>query len=112
MFRKPVSLMILAIACLMPAAAHVPADAADALKQSAEYQQSAELVVVNSTSVWISVFVDDVRTCSIPPGDQGVDFVSVGYHNFRAETLDGTQRFASRYDYLGENGATWTITEE
>jgi|GEM_PF-4158575 len=74
--------------------------------------QDAEFVLVNNTSVWLSLFIDGSRSVSVPPGDQGVDLVTPGNHNFRAETLDGTGRYVTHSGYVPPEGKTWTVSEE
>lgn len=73
-------------------------------------KQQAEFVLVNSTSSWLSLFVDGRRTISVPPGDRGVTLIWPGTYRFRAQTPDG--RRVERSGYVGLAGQTWTITEQ
>lgn len=74
-------------------------------------QGSAEFVLVNNTSVWLSLYIDGQRSVSVAPGDRGVDFVRVGFHRFEVVTLDGTDRRCTRSGEVGPEGSSWTIGE-
>ena len=73
-------------------------------------QENAEFVLKNETPLWLSLFIDGKRTVSVPPGDRGVVLVTPGNHNFKAVTLDGTNRSATRSGHVSAAGITWTIT--
>jgi hypothetical protein len=72
---------------------------------------TAAFVLVNNTSTWLSLYIDGSRSVSVPPRDRGVDYVKVGFHNFKAVTLDNTGRSVSRSGNIGPGGMTWTIDE-
>lgn len=74
-------------------------------------QGSAEFVLVNNTSVWLSLYIDGQRSVSVAPGDRGVDIVRVGFHRFEVVTLDGTDRRCTRSGEVGPEGKSWTIDE-
>jgi len=81
--------------------------------QAAEYvAEETEFVLVNDTSTWLSLYIDGVKSVSVPPGDRGVDLISPGYHNFRAETIDDTGRYTTHSGYVPPEGKTWTVSEE
>ena len=71
---------------------------------------SAQFVLVNNTSVWLSLFIDGRRSVSVPPGDQGVDAVTPGYHTFKAVTLDGSGRSVTHSGNVPAEGVQWTVT--
>lgn len=72
-------------------------------------QSETEFRLVNSTSVWLTLYVDGTRSCSAPPGDQCVDLVVPGRHNVMAEAPDG-RSISNSFD-VPPGGFTWTITE-
>jgi hypothetical protein len=88
-----------------------PGNPLAAAKLPEQVHASAEFVLRNQTTVWLSLYVDGRRTVSVPPGDQGTVLVVPGHHNFSAVTLDGTGRSVARSGRVSSNGATWTVTE-
>jgi hypothetical protein len=70
----------------------------------------AEFVLINATSQWLTLYIDGRKSVSVPPGDRGVDLITVGNHTFRAVTPDG--RYATHQGYVPPEGKTWTVTEK
>jgi len=70
---------------------------------------TAEFLMINATSVWLTLYVDGERSCSSPPGDQCTTLVSVGGHSVKAKAPDG--RYVTRSVTVPAVGFTWTITE-
>jgi hypothetical protein len=56
-----------------------------------------------------TLFVDGVRTLTVPAGDTSWDLITPGYHTFRAETLGGSH-YVTRSGYISRP-VTWTITD-
>ncbi len=89
----------------------LPGSVAPVVQAAPVHRGSAELLLKNASSVWVTLYVGGQGCGSIPPGDQQPVQVSVGYHNLRVKILDGTNRYITRNNaYIGPNGVTWTIT--
>ena len=72
----------------------------------------AQFVFVNDCSFWLTLYINGTRSVSVPPGDKGVDLITPGWHNVRAEqTTDPTNFHAERFNIPPE-GFTLTIYEE
>ena len=74
-------------------------------------QSTAEFVLKNETSFWVTLYIDGSKSCSAPPGDQCVDLVSPGQHNVKAEQTDDPNNYITNTFDVPPEGFTWTITE-
>lgn len=72
---------------------------------------TAEFVLKNDTSFWITLYVDGSRSCSAPPGDRCVDLVSTGKHTFKAAETKKPSNYIRRTINVPVEGFTWTIYE-
>lgn len=69
------------------------------------------VVLVNATSGWLQLYIDDARSCSAPGGDTCSDQVEIGRHCLRAESTDGRST-KNNCGYIGEDGKRFTVTDE
>jgi len=71
---------------------------------------AATLIVVNKTSVYITVNVDGVYGCNTAPDTQCTIPVSEGHHVLDASDASGNS-LRQEAD-IGPDGYTWTITSQ
>jgi hypothetical protein len=76
---------------------------------SVNQSANLEFRLKNESSVMLTLFVDGVRTLTVPAGDTSWDLITPGYHTFRAETLGGSHS-VTRKVYISRP-VTWTITD-
>ena len=74
-------------------------------------QDEGEIKFVNSCStLWVTFYVDNVESGSVPPGDSQTTTASIGNHKLKATTVETNKRTIYQDINLQANGYVWTVS--